>query len=200
MEYKTADDREFGVREAGVQKDGQGREDGQGPGDGQGPEHGQEGRHGHGKQTNEWWVRIGHAFSTHVRDEVYVLEGYEALARLTDDPGTRYLLELILADERRHHEVFEELAASAAVHPGPDAVTVPHAPHPEPELVPELLRHTRRFVELERSDATSLKALVRDLRPAGDELLWRLLVELMQLDTEKHLKILEYLERRLEEA
>ena len=153
----------------------------------------------HEGQDNEWWVRIGHAFSTHVRDEVYVLERYEALAKATKDPGTKFLLELILEDEHRHHLLFEELAASVAAHPGPDVATVPPAPHPEPEHIPELLEHTRRFLELERDDAASLKQLIRDLRPAGDEMLWRLLVELMQLDTEKHLKVLEYLERRLED-
>lgn len=153
----------------------------------------------HEGQTNEWWVRIGHAFSSHVRDEVYVLERYEALAQATSDPGTKFLLELILADEHRHHALFEELANSAAAHPGPGTATVPPAPHPEEAVVPELLEHTRQFLELERADAESLKELVRELRPAGDEMLWRLLVELMALDTQKHLKVLEYLERRLEE-
>lgn len=152
----------------------------------------------HDRQDNEWWVRIGHAFSTHVRDEVYVLERYEALAQATTDPGTKFLLELILADEHRHHQIFEELAASATAHPGEGVSTVPPAPHPDAAVAPELLERTRQFLELERADAASLKELIRDLRPAGDEMLWRLLVELMQLDTEKHIRVLEYLERRIE--
>lgn len=146
---------------------------------------------------NEWWVRIGHAFASHVRDESYVLDRYEALARATADPGTKFLLNLIMADEHRHHDFFERLGASAASHPGEGQATVPPAPMPEPEHVPELLEQTRRFLDFEREDAESLKSLARDLRPTGDEMLWRLLVELMRLDTQKHLQILEYLERRL---
>lgn len=149
------------------------------------------------RQTDEWWVRISHAFSAHVRDEAFVLDAYAALAASTSDAGTRFLLELILADEQRHHEVFERLVAASEVGAGPGGI--PHAPEPPAHEIPELLAQTRRFLEFEREDATSLKALGRELRPAHGETLWRLLVELMELDTEKHLRILGYLEHRLEE-
>ena len=149
------------------------------------------------RQTDEWWVRISHAFATHVRDERYVLDRYEELALGTEDAGTRFLLELILADEHRHHEVFERLAAASTA--AGDAEAVPRAPHPPEREIPALLEQTRRFLEFEREDAASLKALAHELRPARTESLWRLLVELMELDTEKHLRILGYLEARLTE-
>lgn len=146
------------------------------------------------EQSNEWWVAVSHAFASHVREERHLLEEYERLAATTADAGTRFLLELIVADERRHHELFERLGADAlrGVHE-----LVPDPPSPPAGEIPVLLEQTRRFVQVERDDAESLGQLRRQLRPVRDETLWRLLVELMQLDTEKHLRILTYLERRL---
>src|SRR3546814_8000282 len=41
------------------------------------------------------------------------LAAYEELCQGVDDPGTRFLVALILEDERRHHGIFERLASSA---------------------------------------------------------------------------------------
>src|SRR3546814_9114207 len=60
------------------------------------------------RDTNEWWVKIAHAFETHVREETRFLAVYEELCQGVDDPGTRFLVELILEDERRHHGIFED--------------------------------------------------------------------------------------------
>ena len=144
------------------------------------------------KQTEEWWVEISHAFNAHVREEVGILEAYEQLCETVDDEGIRYLLRLILDDEHRHHQLFEDLAA-AARDDDPDAVPPP----PRPRGDRELLAQTQRFLEIEREDYDHLVELRKKLRPAADDTLWRLLVELMQLDTEKHIRILEYLTSRL---
>jgi rubrerythrin len=145
---------------------------------------------------DEWWITIAHAFSAHVREERYVLERYEELAATTADPGTRFLLELILEDERRHHELFERLGASATG--GPEGAAVPGPPEPEAEHATALLEQTTRFLEIERDDAAGLKRLGRELKPGAHDTMWRLLVEVMELDTEKHIRILEYLRHRLE--
>ncbi len=147
--------------------------------------------------NDEWWVTIAHAFSAHVRDERYVLARYEELAATTADPGTRFLLEVILEDERRHHALFERLGASATGTTA-QASAVPGPPDPEPEHLAELLEQTRRFLEIERDDAAGLKSLARELKPGSQETMWRLLVEIMELDTEKHIRILEFLRHRLE--
>jgi hypothetical protein len=147
-------------------------------------------------KSNEWWAGISHAFASHVRDESYVLDRYEELARSTADPGTRFLLELILADEHHHHQVFERLRAAAAT--DASSADIPGPPRPPAAEVPLLLEQTQRFIDFEHEDADSLKALRRQLGTAEPETMWRLLVELMQLDTEKHLRILDYLKRHLE--
>jgi hypothetical protein len=147
--------------------------------------------------SNEWWAAISHTFASHVRDEGYVLDQYEELARSTADAGTRFLLQLILADEHHHHQVFEQLRAAAAKDGSGD--NIPGPPAPAAGEVPLLLEQTQRFIEFEHEDAASLKALGRQLRSSDSGTLWRLLIELMQLDTEKHLRILDYLKRHLED-
>lgn len=146
---------------------------------------------------DDWWLKIAHSFSAHVRDERYVVARYEKLAETTADPGTRFLLEVILEDERRHHALFERLGASVS-EPSHSGQAVPAPPVPEPELREELLSETKHFLEIEREDLTGLKDLARDLKPAAHDTMWRLLVEVMQLDTEKHIRILEFLLHRLE--
>lgn len=158
-------------------------------------------------QTNEWWAALNHAFASHVRDESYVLDRYEELAQSTADPGTRFLLDLIIADEHHHHKVFEELSAAVANESSGNwsgasrrSAPIPGPPAPSSDEVPLLLEQTQRFIDFEHEDAASLKALSRELRPTETGTLWRLLVELMQLDTEKHLRILNYLKRHLRES
>jgi len=150
-------------------------------------------------ESNEWHARISHAFAVHARDERYVLDRYEELARVVTDPGTRFLIDLIVEDEHRHHGFFERLRSSAAVTPGQDDQIVPLPPRPDLAQVPALLENTRRFREAEEGDVETLRQLEHELRSVDDERLWHLLVVVMQLDTEKHLRILRYLERRLEE-
>jgi len=150
------------------------------------------------EKDSEWWVRVLHAFTTHVRDERYVLARYEELAASTSDPGTQFLLNMIVTDEHRHHELFERMEESASVHPTRRAEQIPPVPHPEPELVPALLEQTKKFLEVEREDASGLKALSREVRSTSDDMLWHLVIELMRLDTEKHMRILDYLKKRLE--
>lgn len=150
------------------------------------------------EKDSEWWVRVLHVFATHVRDERYVLARYEELAASTSDPGTEFLLNMIVTDEHRHHELFERMEESASVAPDRSAAGIPPPPQPEAEIVPTLLEQTRKFLEVEEHDASELKGLSRELRSTSDDMLWHLLIELMRLDTEKHIRILDYLGKRLE--
>jgi len=147
-------------------------------------------------QTNEWWVTLTHAFETHVREEARFLEAYEQLCAGVEDPGARFLIELILEDERRHHGIFERLAASAR---SDTEASSPPIPRPSRDEAESILEPTKRFLDAEIEDRTHLRELARQLEGAGDNL-WSLLVELMDLDTRKHVRILEYLRDRLEEA
>lgn len=147
------------------------------------------------RHSNEWWVRITHALESHVREESHFLDAYEELCQAVEDPGTRFLIDLILADERRHHDLFALLAASAR---GDDGRPTLVSPDPSAEEARRILDPTARFLEAEHEDREHLRKLAKELDGVADSL-WRLLIDLMDLDTRKHVAILEYLKGRLEE-
>jgi hypothetical protein len=139
----------------------------------------------------EWWASIAHAFQAHVRNETELIESYRALLPRVEDDSARILLETILDDETRHHELFARMAEAARVAAGAGSDGGRRS-----AADPELLAATERFLDAEREDREQLRALRRDLRPSSDEHLWRLLVEVMEMDTTKHLRILEHLRDR----
>lgn len=51
----------------------------------------------------------------------------------------------------------------------------------------------RRLIELERRDRDDLLRLRKEFRPVADTTLFALLIDLMVLDTDKHLRILRFL-------
>ena len=149
--------------------------------------------------SGEWWASVVHAFQAHVRDEGEFLERYQQAVDGVDDPALRFLLQMILDDERRHHALFEQMA-DAARGDTPTAGDLPGAPHPDTSVAATLLAPTERLLDAEREDRDRLRHLARDLEALRDDTLWHLLVGLMEIDTQKHIAILEYLRKRLRAA
>jgi hypothetical protein len=131
----------------------------------------------------------------HGSEEGEMLAVYEELAENADDEGVRYLISLILDDERRHHELLGEMANAMAWGTSslsPDRAT-PLAPQ---SLDPELAAMTRKLRRAEEADYRQLRHLRRRVSSFGQTTMWELLVELMMLDTKKHATMLRFLERR----
>lgn len=150
--------------------------------------------------SDEWWTSITHAFRAHVRDEAAFIESYRDLVEGISDPGTKFLVETILEEERRHHELFERMADAALAQVPPEDPTLPRPPQLNPDEAAALREPTERFLEAEQEDREELQRLAKELKPVRDDTLWRLLVELMEMDTRKHIRILEYLDRRIRAA
>jgi hypothetical protein len=142
----------------------------------------------------EWWAEISHEFQAHVREEAQFLHAYRELADGIADEGVRLLIELIVDDEERHHALMARIAAAARGDLGEDALSAPDLSADE---LDRLLPPTEQFLEAEREDRRRLQELARTLRPLQDENLWPLLVELMEMDTRKHVRILEYLRHHM---
>jgi hypothetical protein len=133
----------------------------------------------------------------HGAREGALLEAYQrVLEESSTSEGVRYLVRLILDDERRHHQVFGEMAN--ALETFVEEVSVePKVPALAPRRDPALLDVTRRLLALERDDAKELRRLRKCLRGAPKSMLHPLLVELMCHDTAKHIAILEHIVSRL---
>lgn len=143
-----------------------------------------------------WDAEVLDALNSHVLNEKDLLADYAGAAQGAMDPDVRYLLDLILEDETRHHRIFLEMANALRGAQGWQRVepSVPDRSHRA--LAPDVRQLTGRLLAAERADRRELRALRRRLRPVADTTLWSLLVDLMALDTEKHLRILKTIAAR----
>jgi hypothetical protein len=140
------------------------------------------------------WERDLYAhLSSHAQAERGLLEDYSAIAEKTESKAFRYLVNLLIEDEIRHHRLFAELAESLKT----EALTLgeePTVPYLDFERSdPVAVRAaTKTLTESEERDARELKHLHRELREVKDTSLWSILVDLMERDTEKHLAVLRF--------
>ena len=107
-----------------------------------------------------------------------------------------YLVDLIVEDEERHHRMFEELVnrIRSDIDWRDYEPQVPYVACPS-AIRPELIEATDRMLSLERNDEKALTRLRKELRPVRNTTLFSLMVELMELDTKKHIAILEFIRR-----
>lgn len=145
--------------------------------------------------ASPWDEQLLAHFDEHVSDELSLIEEYLGF-RDRGPEYVRYLIDLILGDEARHHQTFKELVNH--VRSGVDFVDYgPQVPYVQKSSDDReaLVEATNRFLAFEREDEKSLHRLQKELRPLRDTTLFSLLVELMELDTKKHIAILEFIRR-----
>lgn len=137
--------------------------------------------------------RIVELLAAHGAEEGRLLAEYEAVFASASDPAVRYLIDLVMEDERRHHRTLVGLATAMAWSTlrGGDTTVPTLGWHLDAELATAI----RRLRDYEEKDRRELQSLKKKLRPFEDTTLWALMVHLILLDTEKHATILEFLER-----
>jgi len=124
-----------------------------------------------------------------------MLGEYARVAESTESKSLKYVIDILLEDERRHHRYFNDLASSLkseAELSGDDPVV----PRLDFDRVgrEELRDTTDRLLDNERDDLKELQRLRKELHDLKDTTLWRLLVDIMIHDTEKHIDILKFVE------
>ena len=136
-------------------------------------------------------TRILDLLRTHDAREGGVLTAYQRLIDESNDEGIRYLGQLILDDEHRHHQILRAMAdrVDGWIRDDGKAGT----PSLTPRVDRELLHETRRLIALERADARELRRLQKELRYAPATSLLPLLVKLMLADNAKHIEILKFI-------
>jgi len=146
--------------------------------------------------SSRWEQRLYVHLNEHVRSERDVLEAYVAAADATNSRALAYVVKILIADEQRHHMLFQQLADSlqheAESHPGDPAI--PRLDFHADSAVREL---TDQLVNREREDLRELKKLQKGVREIKDTTLWPLLVDLMRRDTKKHLAMLRFVQRHI---
>ena len=149
-----------------------------------------------------WEQDVYDHISGHAANEGAILDEYQRLAEdEASSPAFRYLVRVILEDERRHHQLFNDLA---------EVLRQMSELRSDDEPIPSLrglradrdrvLEVTERMIEVEQNDAKDLKAISKELKEVRDTTLWGLLIELMQDDTAKHVKILNFIRDRAKET
>ena len=131
----------------------------------------------------------------HVEAEQGALDAYEQALRDRPDDVASYLIRMILGDEARHHDIFEQIKNSLESSIRWQSVD-PHLPQMrlEGDDAAQLLETTEKLLALEQEDAKELKALRKEWeRDSGERRLWALLVETAEFDTKKHIRMLEFL-------
>jgi rubrerythrin len=142
------------------------------------------------------WARaLAKHLTWHMDTEREVLREYGRFAEEVTDERLRYLINLVLDDEVRHHRVFSELVNWLRAETETREVPGPRVPDDMPthEDREAILAKTKHLLEVEHEDAQELKALRRDIDKIEDTAWWTILIEAMELDTRKHIKILEYI-------
>jgi hypothetical protein len=137
-------------------------------------------------------ARILATLRTHDEREAAILESYRHLVEESTDEGIRYLGQLIVEDEERHHRLIAEMIARIEtwVHGEQMSEATPSL---TPRVDPHLLAETHTLIALEHEDASELRLLKKELRYAPATSLLPILVELMLADTARHIEILHFI-------
>lgn len=148
-----------------------------------------------------WEEELYAHLTSHEASERDLLVAYQEAAASSGSPAFRYLASLIIEDEVRHHRLFRELASALKTEAEfrPEQPAVPYLDRwgDQPDRIVEL---SERLLDQERADARELHRLVKELKDFRHTTMWALLVELMEMDTAKHVAILEFVRRHAREA
>jgi hypothetical protein len=145
-----------------------------------------------------WESDLMRHLSEHMQEEGGLLAAYRDVAEQADADYVSYLLGVILEDEIRHHRLLTELVD--AVRGRVEWTGRASVPEVSNTANPVKLRvATERLLERERSDAHQLDGLSRQLRDLRGASVWPVLVDIMELDTEKHQGILRFVQHQVDE-
>jgi len=149
--------------------------------------------------AGETFNRLLTAVERHASLEAEALAQYEHLAQASGDPVIALVMRLILEDEERHHGLLKRIASTLR-----DALNWTYSPNalpgttaPATDADEDLTALARALIDEEKTGAQALRRLARRGEGLGGGL-DSLLLEMMAMDSEKHARLLHFVERRLE--
>jgi rubrerythrin len=144
--------------------------------------------------------RLFNEFEAHESKEEKSLEQYKKLAREMPSPATRFILQLIISDEEKHRAVIHAMLATLK---GSLLWTKPEGSlEGATELAGlngRLRATTEEFIRLEKDGIKHYQQLAEESKGYYHGL-FKLLLDSMIRDSEKHVQLLEFLRASLKEA
>ena len=139
------------------------------------------------RTTPKWAFDVVDRLAEHTHGAVDLHDRYQDLWRRAD-ATTRFLLQLLLEDERRQQQLTVGLAL---------AVSGDHHALPDVALIqdPTLVGSARALREAEENDRGALSELRESLLAVPESELWVLVVELLIADADRRIRILQFVER-----
>ncbi|NQU69097.1 MAG: hypothetical protein HQ514_01030 [Rhodospirillales bacterium] len=141
-------------------------------------------------------------FSAHERHEQEFLNDYRGIVDRHDNPLVKFLLQLIISDEEKHHEVVRTMTSALQT----DLTGIRGGGADMPKLgalseqeKDDLLDLTGEFIRAEAQTIKEYKALMKRSKGYHKGLLV-LLIKTIIHDSEKHMMILEFIDEKLREA
>jgi bacterioferritin (cytochrome b1) len=144
--------------------------------------------------------RLTNEFEAHETEESKFLRRYKDVVKTTDNRTIKFLLQMIISDEEKHQAITHAMASTLKADlnwTNPDVAL--HGLYNLGEDKEKLLKLTEDFIRVEKRGIGDYKNLIRASRGYYRDL-FVLLFESMIRDSEKHVKILEFLRARLNEA
>ena len=144
--------------------------------------------------------RLVNEFEAHEYQEGKFLKRYKELAAKSDNRLVKFLLQMIVSDEEKHHAITRAMAATLKgdlswTKPD-DAIQGLYDLKGEKE---NLLDLTEDFIAIEKEGINEYRSLIHESKGYYRDL-FVLLFRSMIRDSEKHVEILEFLRNRLKEA
>jgi hypothetical protein len=149
--------------------------------------------------SGQTFIRLLDAVERHASLEVEALGQYEHLAQASGDPVIALVMRLILEDEERHHGLLMRISSTLrdALNWTYSSDALPRMPAAAPAADEDLTSLARALIDEEKTGAQALHGLAQRQKGLGGGL-ESLLLEMMAMDSEKHARLLHFVQRRLE--
>ena len=133
----------------------------------------------------------------HVAKERALLGEYVLASQESNSRALAYLVDLLVQDERRHHRIFLDLAASLKAETELDehGPVVPRVDFDRTNAS-EVINVTNRLLASEKDDLRELKRIKLTMGTKDSSKMWILLINMMLHDTHKHIAILQFANRQ----
>jgi rubrerythrin len=144
--------------------------------------------------------RLANEFEAHESQERMFLERYKELATRSESRMVKFLLDMIVSDEEKHHAITRAMTATLRgdlnwTRPA-EAISGLYDLKADKT---RLLALTEAFITVEKEGINEYRALVKESKGYYRDL-FGLLFRSMIRDSDKHVEILEFLRERLKEA